>query len=221
METITLVIATRNRAKSSEIRALLKDFPVEIKDVSDFGPLPEPVEDGRTFDENAYKKALFTARVLGLPALADDSGLEVEALGGEPGVQSARYAGEKATDAENNLKLLQAMEGVANRKARFVCVLSLAVPTGLALTYEAACEGEITTEPKGTRGFGYDPVFYYPPMGKTFAEMEPEEKAAVSHRGQALREFREEFDKVLVWLRQRLAEAKRLLSEGICMHGHQ
>ncbi len=221
METITLVIATRNRAKSSEIRALLKDFPVEIKDVSDFGPLPEPVEDGRTFEENAYKKALFTARVLGLPALADDSGLEVEALGGQPGVQSARYAGEKATDAENNLKLLQAMEGVANRKARFVCVLSLAVSTGPALTYEAACEGEITTEPRGTRGFGYDPVFYYPPMGKTFAEMDPEEKAAVSHRGRALREFREEFDKVLVWLRQRLAEEKRLLSEGICMHGHQ
>ncbi len=219
METITLVIATRNRAKSSEIRALLRDFPVEIKDVSDFGPLPEPVEDGRTFDENAYKKALFTAKVLGLPALADDSGLEVEALGGEPGIHSARYAGDKATDAENIRKLLEAMEGVTNRKARFVCVLSLAVPTGPALTYEAACEGEITTEPRGTQGFGYDPVFLYPPAGKTFAEMEPEEKAAVSHRGRALREFREEFDKVLVWLRRRLAEEKRLLSEGICMHG--
>lgn len=221
MESITLVIATRNRAKSAEIRALLKDFPVEIKDVNDFGPLPEPVEDGRTFDENAYKKALFTARVLGLPALADDSGLEVEALGGEPGVHSARYAGDEATDAENNRKLLRVMEGVENRKARFVCVLSLAVPTGPALTYEAACEGEIATEPRGSRGFGYDPVFYYPPARKTFAEMEPEEKAAVSHRGRALREFREEFDKVLVWLRQRLAEEKRLLSEGMCMHGHE
>ena len=220
METITLVIATRNRAKSSEIRALLKDFPVDIKDVSDFGPLPEPVEDGRTFDENAYKKALFTARVLGLPALADDSGLEVEALGGEPGVHSARYAGEQATDAENNRKLLRAMEGVTNRKARFVCVLSLAVPTGPALTYEAACDGVITTEPRGTHGFGYDPVFFYPPAGKTFAEMEPEEKAAVSHRGRALRELREEFDKVLVWLHQRLAEERRLLSEGICRHEH-
>jgi len=220
METITLVVATRNRAKSSEIRALLKDFPVEIKDVADFGPLPEPVEDGRTFDENAYKKALFTARVLGLPALADDSGLEVEALGGEPGVHSARYAGEQATDAENNRKLLETMKGVGNRRARFVCVLSLAVPTGPALTYEATCEGEITTEPRGTYGFGYDPVFYYPPAGKTFAEMKPEEKAAVSHRGRALRELREEFDKVLVWLRQRLAEERRLLAEGICQHEH-
>lgn len=221
METITLVIATRNRAKSLEIRALLRDFPVEIKDVSDFGPLPEPVEDGRTFDENAYKKALFTAKVLGLPALADDSGLEVEALGGQPGVHSARYAGAQATDADNIQKLLEAMEGVTNRKARFVCVLSMAVPTGPALTYEAACEGEITTEPRGTQGFGYDPVFLYPPAGKTFAEMSPEEKAAVSHRGRALREFQQEFDKVLVWLRQRLAEEKRLLSEGICMHGHE
>lgn len=220
MEPITLVIATRNRAKSSEIRALLKDFPVEIKDVADFGPIPEPIEDGLTFEENAYKKALFTARVLGLPALADDSGLEVEALAGAPGVRSARYAGDDATDADNNRKLLQAMEGQSNRKARFVCVLSLAVPMGPALTYEATCDGEITTEPRGSFGFGYDPVFFYPPMGKTFAEMSPEEKAQVSHRGRALREFREEFDKVLVWLRQRLAEEKRLLSEGICSHEH-
>lgn len=218
MEPITLVIATRNRAKSSEILALLHGFPVEVKDVADFGPIPEPREDGQTFEENAYKKALFTARVLGLPALADDSGLEVEALGGAPGVHSARYAGCQATDEDNNRKLLQAMKGQTHRKARFVCVLSLAVPMGPALTYEATCEGEITTEPRGRFGFGYDPVFYYPPAGKTFAEMTPEEKAAVSHRGRALRELRDEFHKVLVWLRQRLAEEKKFLSEGICMH---
>ncbi len=218
MEPITLVIATRNKAKTAEIRALLRDFPVDIKDVTDFGPIPEPVEDGETFDDNAYKKAHFTARVLGLPALADDSGLEVEALGGAPGVHSARYAGPHATDEQNYLKLLDEMKGVKNRKARFVCVLSLAVPTGPALTYEAFCEGEITHEPRGNQGFGYDPVFYYPPLGKTFAEMSLEEKSSVSHRGKALSELKQEFDKVLIWLRQRLEEEKRLRVGDICHH---
>jgi len=220
MDPITIVIATRNQGKTAEIRALLQDYPVDIKDVTDFGPIPEPVEDGTTFDENAYKKAHFTARVLGLPALADDSGLEVEALGGAPGVHSARYAGPDADDRKNYEKLLREMEGKENRRARFVCVLSLAVPTGPALTYEGYCEGEITTKPRGNQGFGYDPVFYYPPLGKTFAEMSLEEKSSVSHRGRALREFRDEFDKVLVWLRKRLAEEKRLLVGDICQHDH-
>ncbi|SMC19980.1 XTP/dITP diphosphohydrolase [Desulfacinum hydrothermale DSM 13146] len=220
MNAITIVIATRNKGKTAEIRELLKDYPVEIKDVTDFGPIPEPMEDGKDFDENAYKKAHFTARVLGLPALADDSGLEVEALGGAPGVHSARYAGPDADDVKNNEKLLQAMAGKSNRRARFVCVLSLAVPTGPALTYEAVCEGEITHELRGTHGFGYDPVFYYPPLGKTFAEMTLEEKSSVSHRGKALREFRDEFDKVMVWLRQRLEEEKRMLVGDICQHDH-
>jgi len=201
-----LVIATRNRGKSSEIRRVLRDFPVQVKDLNDFGPLPEPVEDGATFEENAYKKAGFTAKVLGLPALADDSGLEVEALGSEPGVYSARYAGPAATDAENNLKLLDAMRGVENRKARFRCVLSLAVPSGPALTYEAFCEGVIVDSPRGENGFGYDPLFLYPPLGKTFAEMSGEEKLSVSHRGRALKELGNEFDKVIQWLRCRQEE---------------
>jgi len=114
---IILVVATRNAGKTREIRSVLKDFPVELKDLNDFGPIPEPVEDGSTFEENAYKKASFTAKVLGLPALADDSGLEVEALGGAPGVHSARYAGPNATDEENNQKLLR--EGLQNNQRLF------------------------------------------------------------------------------------------------------
>ena len=201
---ITLVIATRNKGKTFEIRGLLKGFPINIKNLDDFGPIPEVEEDGNTFDENAYKKASFTARILGLPALADDSGLLVEALGGAPGIHSARYAGENATDKQRRDKLLQAMEEKTDREAAFECVISIAVPTGAALTYEARCEGLITTEPVGSNGFGYDPVFYYPPLKKTFAELTMEEKSAVSHRGKALREVREECDKVLIWIRQNM-----------------
>lgn len=201
---IMIVIATRNKGKSGEIRELLKDAPVAIKDLNDFGPIPEAVEDGDSFDENAYQKSSLTARVLGLPALADDSGLCVEALDGAPGIHSARYAGENASDADNTAKLLKALEDKKNRRAAFECVLSLAVPTGAALTYEARCEGEILHEAAGENGFGYDPVFYYPPLEKTFAQLSREEKSRVSHRGKALREFQSEIDKVLVWIEQQM-----------------
>ncbi|MEA3417539.1 MAG: XTP/dITP diphosphatase [Thermodesulfobacteriota bacterium] len=201
---ITLVIATRNTGKTSEIRDLLKGFPINIKNLDDFGPIPQVEEDGNTFDENAYKKASFTARILGLPALADDSGLLVEALGGAPGIHSARYAGENATDEQRRTKLLQEMKGKTDRRAAFECVISIAVPTGPALTYEARCGGLITTEPAGSNGFGYDPVFYYPPLKKTFAELTMQEKSHVSHRGKALRELRDEFDKVLIWIDQNM-----------------
>ncbi|ADH86759.1 XTP/dITP diphosphatase [Desulfurivibrio alkaliphilus] len=203
-----IVLATRNQGKVKELQQMLAGFPVDIRSLADFGPLPEVVEDGATFDDNAYKKALFTAKALGLPAMADDSGLEVAALDGAPGVYSARYAGEKADDAANIAKLLKEMEGKEDRRAAFVCVLSLAVPSGPALTYEGRCEGEITHEPKGSGGFGYDPVMFYHPLGKTFAEMTPEEKNQVSHRGQAMAQVREEFDKILKWLEQRLVEEK-------------
>jgi XTP/dITP diphosphohydrolase len=219
MEKIFLVLATRNRGKTEEIRQFLKDFPAEIKNLDDFGPLPEIEEDGTTFDENAYKKASFTARILGIPALADDSGLVVESLEGAPGVYSARYAGESATDEENNAKLLRNMEGKENRAAAFECVISIAVPTGPALTYEARCEGEITTEPRGKNGFGYDPIFYYPPLKKTFAELSMEEKTGVSHRGRAMAEVKSEFDKVIIWIKQRLAEAKPPKPEHSHSHG--
>jgi XTP/dITP diphosphohydrolase len=199
-----LVLATRNAGKTKEIQEILKDFPVEIRNLDDFGPIPSVEEDGMTFDDNAYKKASFTARVLGLPALADDSGLQVDTLGGAPGVHSARYAGPDATDAENNAKLWREMDGQTNRAATFVCVISIAVPSGPALTYEAECKGVIADAPEGDKGFGYDPLFYYPPLKKTFAQMSSEEKNQVSHRGKAFAELREEFDKVLIWIRQKL-----------------
>lgn len=195
-----LVIASRNKGKTAEIRELLSGFPITIKNLDDFGPIPEVEEDGETFDQNAYKKASFTARVLGHPALADDSGLVVDALDGAPGVLSARYAGPEATNEERFQKLLQEMEGVSNRKAAFECVISLAVPTGPALTYEGRCEGLIAESPVGSNGFGYDPIFFYPPLKKTFAELTREEKGRVSHRGKALDEFRNEFDSVIKWI---------------------
>ncbi len=198
-----LVLATRNRGKVREFRSLLSGFDVELKTLDDFGPIPEPVEDGDTFEDNAYKKAYHTAKVLGFAALADDSGIMVEALGGEPGVRSARYAGEGATDEANNRKLLKAMEGTTDRRAAFMCVIAIAVPHGPALIYEGRCDGEIAQSPKGENGFGYDPLFYYPPLQKTFAQMSSGEKNEVSHRGRAMSELREEFEKVLIWLKQR------------------
>ncbi|NNG06604.1 MAG: XTP/dITP diphosphatase [Desulfobacteraceae bacterium] len=201
-----LVLATRNQGKISEFEKLLLDFPIEIKSLQDFGPTSPIQEDGETFEENAYKKAHLTARMIGFPVLADDSGLMVDALDGRPGVHSARYAGEKASDKENNLKLLEAMKGVKDRKATFKCVIMIAVPSGPALTYEGICDGEVAHEMKGTHGFGYDPVFYHPPLKKTFAQISLEEKNRVSHRGKAMAQLRGEFGKVLEWLGQRLSE---------------
>jgi len=205
-----IVLATSNQNKLREIKEILKDFPVSIKSLADFGPMPEAVEDGETFDDNAYKKSLHYAKVLGLPCLADDSGLVVDALDGRPGVYSARYAGLDATDWENCEKLLGEMAGQTNRAAHFVCVLSLATPAGPALTWEGRCDGEIIDERRGDSGFGYDPVFFYPEFGKTFAEMSMETKSSFSHRGRALAEFAAEFPQVQTWLRQRMAEIKPL-----------
>ena len=201
---IPLVIATRNKGKIAEIKKLLAGFPVTIKDLTDFGPIPEVTEDGDTFDDNAYKKASFTAKILGFPALADDSGLVVEALDGKPGVHSARYAGENATDAERCRLLLKEMEGKTSRNAAFECVVSIAVPTGPALTYEARCEGIISQQPVGENGFGYDPVFFYPPLNKTFAQLSMSEKNRVSHRGKVLQEIKDEFEKILIWIRRHM-----------------
>lgn len=199
-----IVIATRNPGKTAEIRELLGGFPVDVKNLSDFGPIPEVEEDGTTFDENAYKKSSFTARVLGYPALADDSGLSVAALNGAPGVFSARYGGEGLSDEDRCRKLLSEMKGRGDRRAAFECVISLAVPAGPALTYEGRCEGLLLEAPVGANGFGYDPVFFYPPFNKTFAELTREEKSRVSHRGKALRELRDEFEKVMTWIRRHM-----------------
>ena len=206
---LVLVMATRNAGKTDEIRALLEDFPIEIRNLDDFGPIPDVVEDADTFEENAYKKASFTARVLGFPALADDSGLVVPALDGAPGVHSARWAGAEASDADRCRKLLQAMAGIADRRASFECVISIAVPGGPALTYEGRCDGEITRVPSGDHGFGYDPVFFYPPLGKTFADLTRDEKSAVSHRGRALQEIKDEREKIRIWIRQHMPVFER------------
>jgi XTP/dITP diphosphohydrolase len=204
-----IVLATKNQGKKKEMIKLLEGYPVKIMTLEDFGPIPEIIEDGETFDDNAYKKASLTARYLGFPALADDSGLVVQALDGKPGVHSARYAGENASDEDNVKKLLNEMDKIEDRKAYFECVISIAVPTGPALTYEAKCEGTIVREPKGNRGFGYDPVFFYPELNKTFAELTMDEKSEVSHRGKALNEIKKEIDKVLVWLKQNLPRQEK------------
>ena len=201
-----LVLATKNKGKIAEFEELFSGFDLEIKSLNDFGPIPPVIEDGETFEDNAVKKARFTAKVLGLPAIADDSGLTVKALGGEPGVFSSRYSGEDATDEANNTKLLSAMKGIEQREAAFICILAIAVPRGPALIYEGTCEGLIAEEISGNQGFGYDPLFYYPPLKKTFARMSATEKNSVSHRGRAMAELKGELDKVLTWLRQRLAE---------------
>ena len=213
-QALTLVIATGNPGKTVEIRDLLKGFPINIKNLDDFGPIPPVVEDGDTFDENAYKKASFVSKILGYPALADDSGLVVEALDGAPGVYSARYAGENASDQQRYTKLLEEMKGHTNRQAAFECVISLAVPTGAALTYEGRCEGLIAEEPAGDGGFGYDPVFYYPPLKKTFGELSRKEKSRISHRGKALKEFKDEFDKVMIWIQQNMPLQERFNCQG-------
>jgi XTP/dITP diphosphohydrolase len=202
----TLVIATRNKGKIREFSGLLSGSGLHVCGLDDFGPIPAVIEDGETFEENALKKARFTSRVLGVPALADDSGLTVRALKGMPGIYSARYAGVGARDEDNNSKLLEALRGESNREAAFICVIAIAVPRGPALIYEGRCDGFITETPIGTNGFGYDPVFYYPPAEKTFAQLSLEEKNKVSHRGRAMAELREEAEKVIKWLDLRMAE---------------
>lgn len=200
MSNKTLVLATRNKGKILELRKLLLDFEIDIKGLDDFGPIPEVEEDGRTFEENAYKKAFFTAKALGVPALADDSGLVVSALGGAPGVMSARYAGEYANDEEKYTKLLKEMKGKKDRSAYFECAIVIALPKGKSKSYTGRCEGEIAFEPEGVDGFGYDPIFFYPPLNKTFAQIPIEEKNKISHRGKAMAKLKEDFDDVLKWL---------------------
>jgi XTP/dITP diphosphohydrolase len=203
-----LAIATRNKNKLREFREILKDLDIEILSLDNFESIPDVIEDGETFEENAYKKASHTAKILGIPALADDSGLTVEALSGRPGVYSARYAGENASDDENCVKLLTELAGESNRRANFHCVLSLAVPSGPALTYVGSCSGTIIHEKRGHNGFGYDPLFFFDDYGKTFAELSIEEKSIISHRGKALSELKKELKSVKKWVENRLNEEK-------------
>lgn len=194
-----LVVATTNLGKLKEIESILSSLGLEIVSVGAYPGLPEVEEDGDTFEDNAVKKARLTAEATGEVVLADDSGLEVEHLAGAPGVHSARFAGEPKSDAANNAKLLKLLEGVPEkrRRARFRCVIAVAVPGGPVLTAEGTCEGYILNELRGTGGFGYDPLFFLPEFGKTFAELPPEVKNKVSHRGAALAGIREKLAEFL------------------------
>jgi XTP/dITP diphosphohydrolase len=187
-----LLVATTNQGKFAEVQAFLKNLPLRIVSLKSLVNPPAVVEDGQTFEENALKKVRTLAEFSGLLTLADDSGLEVDALNGAPGIYSARYAGEEGDDDRNNEKLLCELEKVPahRRTARFVCALALCLPGaegGKEWTVRESCEGRIAFALKGSNGFGYDPLFFYPPFNKTFGEIGREIKATVSHRGKALK----------------------------------
>lgn len=183
-----LVLATRNQGKVRELAELVAPLGMEVVSMAEYPHVPEVVEDGETFEDNAVKKAKAVASATGLTALADDSGLEVDYLGGAPGVHSARFSGEEKDDQANNQKLLRLLEGVPfeKRSGRFRCVVAIATPEGKVFTASGSCEGVIGVNPKGVSGFGYDPLFYVPEFDKTFAELDLETKNKISHRGRAL-----------------------------------
>jgi XTP/dITP diphosphohydrolase len=187
-----LVVATRNAGKIRELELLLQGIVEKILPIGSYPGIPDVDEDGATFAENAVKKALFAAQATGLPALADDSGLVVDALGGRPGVYSARFAGKGAGDSANNLKLLAEMAEIPQleRTAAFHCVLAFCLPDGACRTFEGRLPGIILEEQQGDGGFGYDPLFLVPEYGQTLAQLSLEIKNRISHRGRALEEFR-------------------------------
>lgn len=190
----TIVIATGNKKKLKEIKELLVEFPLEIKSLSEVGLEGlEIIEDGNTFEDNALIKARTVMKKTGFASIADDSGLEVDALEGKPGIYSARFAGEDANDNENNTKLLRLLEDVPEEKrtARFVCAIAVVFPNEESIVTRGTCEGVIGSNLQGQRGFGYDPLFIVPQLDKTFAEIDGEYKNKISHRGSALNKLRE------------------------------
>ena len=186
---MNIVLATNNKDKIKEIKNLLSDLPITILTRDDFPGFPDPEETGTTLVENATLKATEISRFCEMPALADDTGLEVDALNGAPGVYSSRYAGENVTYADNNRKLIAELKNVPaeKRTARFRCVIAIAWDENRIETVEGLAEGFITEEIAGHDGFGYDPIFFYPPSDKRFSEMSVDEKNAISHRGLALK----------------------------------
>lgn len=192
MEKLEMVLATRNAGKAAELQALLRaryGAKITLLTLSEIGFEGDIEETGQTFAENALLKARAAAAASGKIGLGDDSGLVVPALGGAPGIYSARYAGEHGNDEKNNAMLLQNLSGKSDRRAFFECVLACALPNGENFTVSGRCEGVILESPRGRNGFGYDPLFYVPGLGKTLAEMSGEEKNAISHRGAAVRQF--------------------------------
>ena len=188
-----VVIATRNEGKLREIKDILAPWSFKILSLKDFAWIPQIIEDGSTFAENAAKKAREAARQTGRLAIADDSGLAVDALQGRPGVFSSRYGGEKATDEQRFQKLLVEMTEIpeGKRQAAFVCTLAVATPQGKVELLEGRCRGQIAFAPRGEHGFGYDPIFFIPELGKTMAELDPEVKNRISHRARALEKLKE------------------------------
>ncbi|HHY09580.1 MAG TPA: XTP/dITP diphosphatase [Firmicutes bacterium] len=194
-----LLVASHNEHKIEEIKALTKALNLQVVSLNDLGSYPPIIEDGATFRENAKKKALTIARFAGEMALGDDSGLEVAALKGAPGVHSARYAGEPSSDQKNNAKLLEELKGLPQEKraAQFRCVMALAFPGGEVKYAEGLCRGQIACEPRGDGGFGYDPLFLIPEYGQTFAELGPAVKNKIGHRGLAARKIVEILERYL------------------------
>jgi XTP/dITP diphosphohydrolase len=186
-----LVVASRNKGKIIEIAALLTGLVEQVSCSTDFANFPDTIEDGLTFEDNALKKAREASRFTGLPALADDSGLVVDAIGGSPGVFSARFAGEGASDADNNLKLLEVMENIEDscRQAAFICTLAYVTPDGNEQLFTGKLAGRIIRQEAGDCGFGYDPLFWLDTPGRTLAQLTVEEKNLISHRAQAFEQF--------------------------------
>lgn len=189
-----LIFASKNEGKVREFREFLEPLGITVKSLNELSNVPNIVEDGQTFTENALKKAMTIAQAINQPVVAEDAGLVVDALDGAPGIYSARYAGDH-DDTANNAKLVQALEGVPfeKRTAKFYAVIVALKPNGEKLVVEGSVAGRILTEPRGRDGFGYDPYFFYEPSQQSFAEMTAAEKNAISHRGQALEKFVQEF----------------------------
>lgn len=191
-----LVLGTKNQGKIKELRSLFTSFGIDTIGISEIEGLPDIEETGNSFEENAAIKAEGIMKYTGLPALADDSGLVVDALNGEPGIYSARYAGNEKNDQKNIEKLLRELKDVPleKRQARFVCVIAVSFPDQETLLRRGTCEGMIALEEKGNHGFGYDPVFFIPELKKTMAELTPEEKNKISHRSRALQKVAQWFE---------------------------
>lgn len=194
-----IVFASRNEGKVKEIKNMLDGMDIDLVSLNNYKSIPEIVEDGDSFLQNALKKAIIVSEITGETVLADDSGLQVDVLGGEPGIHSARYAGEQATDNENNNKLLAKLKDIPPQKrdAYFCCVLVIYKPDGIYYSFEGKWRGIIIDKGRGNNGFGYDPIFYVPELKKTAAELPPEIKNKVSHRGQACAKLKESLSVII------------------------
>lgn len=194
-----IIIATKNKGKAKEFTRMFEPFGLTVKTLLDYDSVGDVEETGTTFEENAILKAETVAKVLGQPVIADDSGLIVDALNGAPGVYSARYAGSEKDDEANIDKVLMELKDVpeSERTARFYCALAVAIPKGKTFTVNGACEGLILPERRGSNGFGYDPIFYVQSLRKSMAELEPEEKSKISHRGKALAKLEDQLPFIL------------------------